>query len=98
DVNEARLRTAAELGAEHLVNALEEDPAAAIQRLGGAGGAISTAVHPEAFEQAIASLARGGTLVCVGLPAKNDLVVPIFETVLGGLTHECLNRGTMSYV
>jgi alcohol dehydrogenase, propanol-preferring len=86
DVNGARLRTAAELGAEHLVNALEEDPAAAIQRLGGADAAISTAVTPKAFEQAIASLARGGTLVCVGLPAQNDLVVPIFETVLGGLT------------
>ena len=86
DVNEARLRTAAELGAEHLVNAAEEDPVVAIQRLGGADAAISTAATPKAFEQAIASLARGGTLVCVGLPANNDLVVPIFETVLGGLT------------
>jgi alcohol dehydrogenase, propanol-preferring len=86
DINEARLRTAADLGAEHLVNALEEDPVAAIQRLGGADAAISTAATPKAFEQAIASLARGGTLVCVGLPAHNDLVVPIFETVLGGLT------------
>ena len=86
DVNEARLGTAAELGAEHLVHAGEEDPVAAIQRLGGADAAISTAVTPKAFEQAIASLARGGTLVCVGLPAENDLVVPIFQTVLGGLT------------
>ena len=47
--------------------------------------AISTAVHPIAFEQAFGSLARGGTLVCVGLPAENDMRVPIFETVLGGL-------------
>ena len=86
DVNEARLRTAAELGADHLVNAAEEDPVVAIQRLGGADAAISTAATPKAFEQAIASLARGGSLVCVGLPANNDLVVPIFETVLGGLT------------
>src|SRR5215213_6513185 len=86
DVDEARLGTAAELGADHLVNAAEEDPVAAIQRLGGADAAISTAVTPKAFEQAIASLARGGTLVCVGLPAQNDLVVPIFQTVLGGLT------------
>jgi propanol-preferring alcohol dehydrogenase len=30
--------------------------------------------------------ARGGTLVCVGLPAENALHVPIFQTVLGGLT------------
>jgi D-arabinose 1-dehydrogenase-like Zn-dependent alcohol dehydrogenase len=39
-----------------------------------------------AFEQALGSLARGGTLVCVGLPADNAMSLPIFETVLGGLT------------
>jgi propanol-preferring alcohol dehydrogenase len=43
-------------------------------------------VSPVAFEQAIGSLARGGRLVCVGLPAENDLEVPIFQTVLGGLS------------
>ena len=46
----------------------------------------ATAVSPAAFEQALGSLARGGTLVCVGLPADNEIKVPIFETVLGGLT------------
>jgi alcohol dehydrogenase, propanol-preferring len=86
DINEQRLRTARELGAEHVVNAAEEDPVAAIGRLGGADVAVSTAVHPVAFEQALASLARGGTLVCVGLPAENALQLPIFQTVLGGLT------------
>ena len=63
----------------------EEDPVAAIQRLGGADAAIATAATPEAFEQAFGSLARGGRLVCVGLPADNRLQIPIFETVLGGL-------------
>jgi alcohol dehydrogenase, propanol-preferring len=86
DVNPERLETARELGAEHVVHAGEEDAAAAIQRLGGADAAISTAVSPAAFEQAIGSLARGGTLVCVGLPADNAMRVPIFETVLQGLT------------
>jgi alcohol dehydrogenase, propanol-preferring len=86
DVNEERLVTARELGAEHAVHAGQEDAAAAIQRLGGADVAISTAVTPSAFEQAIGSLARGGTLVCVGLPADNEMRVPIFETVLQGLT------------
>ena len=47
---------------------------------------ISTAVTPRAFEQAFRSLRRGGTLVCVGLPADNEMRIPIFETVLGGLT------------
>ena len=86
DINEERLRTARRLGAEVVVHAGEEDPVAAIRRLGGAQAAISTAVHPSAFEQAFASLARGGRLVCVGLPAQNTMSLPIFETVLGGLT------------
>jgi hypothetical protein len=86
DINEARLETVRELGAEHVVHAGEEDVVAAIQRLGGADVAIATAVSPAAFEQALGSLARGGTLVCVGLPANNEIRVPVFETVLGGLT------------
>ncbi len=86
DINSDRLQTARELGAEHLVNASQEDPAEVIQRLGGADVAIATAVSPLAFEQAMGSLARGGRLVCVGLPADNELRLPIFETVLGGLS------------
>ncbi|MGE0027719.1 MAG: zinc-dependent alcohol dehydrogenase [Thermoleophilia bacterium] len=86
DINEQRLRTARRLGADEVVHAGEEDPVAAIRRLGGAQAGISTAVHPIAFEQAFGSLARGGTLVCVGLPAENAMRLPIFETVLGGLT------------
>ena len=86
NINPERLATARRLGAEHVVHAGEEDVAAAIQRLGGAQAAISTAVNPTAFEQAFASLARGGRLVCVGLPADNHMRLPIFETVLGGLS------------
>jgi propanol-preferring alcohol dehydrogenase len=86
DINDARLKTARELGAESLVNATQEDPVAAIKRLGGADAAIATAVSPKAFEQALGSMARGGTLVFVGLPADNEVKVPIFETVLGGIT------------
>jgi propanol-preferring alcohol dehydrogenase len=85
DVNQARLETARELGAEHVVNAAEEDPVAAIERLGGADAAIATAVSPKPFQQAYRSLARGGRLVCVGLPAENHMEIPIFETVLGAL-------------
>jgi propanol-preferring alcohol dehydrogenase len=86
DVNPERLEAARALGAEHLVHAREEDPVAAIQRLGGAYATISTAATPVAFEQAFRSLRRGGTLVCVGLPADNEMRIPIFETVLNGLT------------
>ncbi|MEV4421750.1 zinc-dependent alcohol dehydrogenase [Patulibacter sp. NPDC049589] len=86
DVNPERLATATALGADHVVNAREQDPVAVIQALGGADTAIATAVSPKAFEQALGSLARGGTLVCVGMPAENVMGLPIFETVVGGLT------------
>jgi propanol-preferring alcohol dehydrogenase len=86
DVNEARLDNARELGAEHLINATEQDPVAAIKALGGANAVISTAATPVAIEQAFGSLARGGHLVMVGLPADNEIKVPVFETILNGLT------------
>ena len=86
DINPGRLETARGLGADHVIHAGEEDPIAAIKRLGGATEAIATAVNPKAFEQALGSLARGGTLMCVGLPAQNEMALPIFETVLGGVT------------
>jgi propanol-preferring alcohol dehydrogenase len=43
-------------------------------------------VAPKAFEQAYGSLRRGGTLVFVALPADNAVTIPIFETVLNGIT------------
>jgi propanol-preferring alcohol dehydrogenase len=86
DINDEKLELAKELGADHVVNALTEDPVQAIQDLGGAHAAISVAVAPKAFEQAFGSLRRGGTLVFVALPADNRVSLPIFETVLNGIT------------
>ena len=86
DINDEKLELATQLGADHVVNALTEDPVAAIQALGGAHAAISVAVAPKAFEQAFGSLRRGGKLVFVALPADNQVSLPIFETVLKGIT------------
>jgi propanol-preferring alcohol dehydrogenase len=86
DISDEKLELATQLGADHVVNALTEDPIAAIQALGGAHAAISVAVAPKAFEQAFSSLRRGGTLVFVALPADNVVSLPIFETVLKGIT------------
>ena len=86
DVIDGKLELARELGAEFTINAKKEDPIEAIQRLGGANQAIALAVSPRAFEQAYGSLRRGGTLVFVALPADNEVKLPIFETVLNGIT------------
>jgi alcohol dehydrogenase, propanol-preferring len=86
DVTDQKLELARELGAEFTVNAKKEDPVAAIQRLGGVNQAIALAVSPRAFEQAYGSLRRGGKLVFVALPADNEIKLPIFETVLNGIT------------
>jgi propanol-preferring alcohol dehydrogenase len=59
---------------------------AAIKALGGAHAAISVAVAPKAFEQAFGSLRGGRTLVFVALPADKFVSLPIFETVMNGIT------------
>ena len=86
DVDDAKLELARKLGASHVVNSAKQDPVAFIQNLGGAHQAIVTAASPEPCRQAFESLRRNGTLVLVGLPAENHLDLPIFQTVLNGIT------------
>jgi alcohol dehydrogenase, propanol-preferring len=86
DVTDEKLRLAKDLGAEHVVNAAQVDPAQAIQDLGGADVAVALAATPASFEQAFRSLRRGGRLVCVALPKDQMMSIPIFDTVLGGLS------------
>ncbi len=86
DVEETKLDLARGLGADHTVNARAEDPVAAIKKLGGADVAIALAASPASFDQALRSLRRGGRLVCVALPADGTLTIPIFDTVLGGIS------------
>lgn len=88
DVDDTKLDMARELGADHVVNARTTDPVAAIEELGGADVAIVLAVSPAVFEQAFASLRRGGRLICVGLPpeAEGPMALPIFPTVLKGIS------------
>jgi propanol-preferring alcohol dehydrogenase len=88
DVENEKLELATELGADHIVNARTTDPVAAIEALGGLDVAVVTAVIPQVFEQAFASLRRGGRLVCVGLPPESEgpMSLPIFPTVLKGIS------------
>ncbi|WP_040037693.1 alcohol dehydrogenase AdhP [Bacillus thermotolerans] len=86
DIADEKLELAKSLGADEAVNGMKEDPVQAIQNLvGGVQASISVAVTKKAFEQAYQSVKRGGTLVVVGLP-NDELPIPIFDTVLNGVT------------
>src|SRR3569833_1401871 len=88
DLETAKLDLAQKLGADHVVDARTTDPVKAIRDdVGGLDVAVVLAASPKAFDQALRSLRRGGRLVCVALPADNAAInVPIFETVLGGIS------------
>lgn len=86
DVSDDKLALAKRFGAEVLVNAAQVDPVATIQeQTGGTDAVLVTAVHPQAFGQAIGMARRGGTIAFNGLP-PGDFPAPIFDTVLKGLT------------
>jgi propanol-preferring alcohol dehydrogenase len=86
DILDSKLQLAKDLGAAYTINAAHEDPVEVVQALGGADAAIVLAATPTACEQAFRSLRRHGRLVFVGLPADNVMHLPIFETVLRGIT------------
>lgn len=86
DIERRKLDLAIDLGATHAVNADETDPVAALQALGGLDVAVVLAANPHVFDQAFASLRRGGRLVWVAMPADSGaMTVPIFETVVKGI-------------
>src|SRR5690606_26599438 len=86
DVTDEKLTLAAELGADHIVNAHDVDPVQAIRDHGGADIAVVLSVAPSVFDQAFKALNRGGRLILVSLPAGGALTVPVFDTVLKGIS------------
>lgn len=86
DIDDDKLAFAKRLGAEVVVNAKTTDPATYLkQEIGGAHGALITAVSPKAFEQALGMVRRGGTVALNGLP-PGDFPLSIFDMVLNGVT------------
>ncbi|ALP66244.1 alcohol dehydrogenase AdhP [Paraburkholderia caribensis] len=86
DISEEKLALARKLGAKLTINANTTDPAATIQKeIGGAHGVLVTAVSRSAFAQALGMVRRGGTVALNGLP-PGDFPLPIFSTVLNGIT------------
>ena len=93
DITDEKLELAKELGADHVVNALTEDP------MRGHPGTSAARTRPSPWRsprrpssRPSASLRRGGTLVFVALPADNHVSLPIFETVLNGITVRRVHR------
>ncbi|MCA1032580.1 alcohol dehydrogenase AdhP [Bacillus timonensis] len=86
DTFDEKLELAKELGADKIINPLNEDSAAFIQReVGGVQASICTAVSKKAFDEAYRSVKRGGKCVAVGLPPEM-IEVPIFDTVLNAVS------------
>ncbi|WP_250501198.1 alcohol dehydrogenase AdhP [Caballeronia sp. GAWG1-5s-s] len=86
DVDPAKLALARDLGAKLAIDASLGDPAAVIQKeIGGVHGVLVTAVSRSAFAQALGMVRRGGTVSLNGLP-PGDFPLPIFSTVLNGIT------------
>jgi len=86
DIGPEKLALARKLGADLTVDAKQEDVVAVIQKkIGGAHGALVTAVSLPAFKQALGMLRRGGTCVLNGLP-PGEFPVSIFDLVLNGQT------------
>jgi alcohol dehydrogenase, propanol-preferring len=85
DVTDDKLALAKELGADHIVNARVDSPVEVLAGLGGADVAIVTAADAGPLGQAFDSLRRKGRLVLVGLPARNELALPVFQTVINGI-------------
>ena len=85
DVEDDKLALAKELGADHVVDA-RGDQAAELAALGGVDVAVVTVPSPAAMRAAHAALNPNGRLVLVGLPADDRLELPVFETVLKGIS------------
>ncbi|MFF5379661.1 alcohol dehydrogenase AdhP [Pedobacter suwonensis] len=86
DVSNDKLDLARKLGADIVVNALEQDPGEFLKKqTGGMHGVLVTAVSPIAFSQGLSALRRKGTLSLNGLP-PGSFDLPIFDTVLNRIT------------
>jgi propanol-preferring alcohol dehydrogenase len=85
DVEDEKLQLAKDLGADHVVDA-RHDQAGQLEALGGVDLALVTVPSPAAMHAAHAALNPNGRLVIVGLPADNRLELPVFETVLKGIS------------
>ena len=70
-----------QLGAHHYVDSQREDPVAALKALGGATVILATVPSGQAMSSLIGGLARGGTMVVVGV-GPDSIDIPATQLVL----------------
>lgn len=86
DVDDSKLDLAAKLGATMTINVRQTDPVGFLQRqIGGAHGALVTAVSPIAFKQAVGMMRPGGTVALNGIP-PGDFSLNIYDIVMRAIT------------
>ncbi len=94
DALDSRCKMAKTLGADHVINAAEEDPVAAVRKLTNGIGAhlvvyaVGGPAGPKAFEQGLDMLGVDGTLHLIGLYEDEPLSLPSSKIqrrrILGG--------------
>ena len=87
DIEDGKLDHARRLGADLVINAKNEDPAAVLKKEtgGGAHGVLITAPSLPAFKQGVAMTRKRGTCALVGLP-PGSFPLDIFNLVAGAVT------------
>ena len=73
---------AKKLGARAYIDTRKQDPAAELQKLGGARLVLATVTNADAMSATIGGLGPNGTLLVVGAPAE-PLQVPALALILG---------------
>ena len=77
---------ARQLGAHLYIDSATQDPAAELQKLGGAQIILSTVTSAKALEWTVNGLAPSGKLIIVGAPEDGPVVVNPFPMILGRRT------------
>jgi D-arabinose 1-dehydrogenase-like Zn-dependent alcohol dehydrogenase len=76
-------KLARELGAHFYIDSTVEDPADALQRMGGARAILATGTSGEGMGPLVSGLAARGKLIVVGVP-PDQIQVSAFPLVFGG--------------
>lgn len=96
-----KLELARELGATHTINAVQDDPVAAIKEVGrgGAEYVFESVGNETVLIQAYESTRRGGTTITIGLPAPGKMfaipalgIVAEERTIKGSYMGSCVPR------